>query len=92
VRVFASPRLLGREQRRVGLIFLALFGSLFVLTQYLQLVHGYSPLSAGVRALPFAASRHGQHAPLSSVLAKRLGIRTVIPAGLAADGRRPARC
>ncbi len=35
-------------------IFFALFGSLFVLTQYLQLVHGYSPLSAGVRALPFA--------------------------------------
>src|ERR1700735_3043484 len=38
----------------VTVIFFALFGGLFVLTQYLQLVHGYSPLSAGVRALLFA--------------------------------------
>jgi MFS family permease len=69
----------------IGLTFLALFGSLFALTQYLQLVHGYSPLSAGVRALPFAAAVMAT-APLSSTLVRRLGIRTVIPAGLAAMG------
>ena len=50
--------------------FFALFGSLFVFTQYLQLVHGYSPLSAGVRALPFAFSM-GAVSPLSPLLAKR---------------------
>ncbi len=53
LRVFAV-RAFSASAASVTVIFFALFGSLFVLTQYLQLVHGYSPLSAGVRALPFA--------------------------------------
>jgi len=69
----------------VTVIFFALFGSLFVLTQYLQLVHGYSPLSAGLRALPFALAI-GAVSPLSPILAKRFGTRLVIPAGLALMG------
>lgn len=69
----------------VTVVFFALFGSLFVLTQYLQLVHGYSPLSAGLRALPFAVAM-GAVSPLSTVLAKRVGIRVVIPAGMALMG------
>jgi len=58
---------------------------LFVLTQYLQLVHGYSPLSAGLRALPFALAV-GAVSPLSPILAKRLGTRVIIPAGMALMG------
>jgi EmrB/QacA subfamily drug resistance transporter len=69
----------------VTIVFFALFGSLFVLTQYLQLVHGYSPLAAGVRALPFALAM-GAVSPISTGLAKRLGIRLVIPAGMALMG------
>jgi EmrB/QacA subfamily drug resistance transporter len=69
----------------VTVVFFALFGSLFVLTQYLQLVHGYSPLSAGVRALPFALAM-GAVSPISTGLAKRLGIRVVLPAGMALMG------
>jgi MFS family permease len=84
VRVFRH-RAFSAASSAIGLTFLALFGSLFALTQYLQLVHGYSPLSAGVRALPFAAAVMAT-APLSSTLVRRLGIRTVIPAGLAAMG------
>jgi EmrB/QacA subfamily drug resistance transporter len=84
VRVFRH-RAFSAASSAIGLTFLALFGSLFALTQYLQLVHGYSPLSAGVRALPFAAAVMAT-APLSSTLVKRLGIRTVIPAGLTAMG------
>jgi EmrB/QacA subfamily drug resistance transporter len=84
VRVFGN-RAFSAASGAIGLTFLALFGSLFGLTQYLQLVHGYSPLSAGVRALPFAAAVLVT-APLSSLLVKRLGIRIVIPAGLAAMG------
>ena len=53
LRVFTS-RAFSTAAGAVTVIFFALFGSLFVLTQYLQLVHGYSPLSAGLRALPFA--------------------------------------
>jgi len=69
----------------VTVVFFALSGSLFVLTQYLQLVHGYSPLSAGVRALPFAVAM-GAVAPISTTLAKRFGTRIVIPVGIALMG------
>ena len=84
VRVFRY-RAFSAASSAIGLTFLALFGSLFALTQYLQLVHGYSPLSAGVRALPFAAAVMVT-APLSSVLVAKLGIRAVVPAGLTAMG------
>jgi EmrB/QacA subfamily drug resistance transporter len=84
LRIFTS-RAFTTAAASVTVIFFALFGSLFLLTQYLQLVHGYSPLSAGVRALPFAAAM-GAMSPLSPVLAGRLGSRVVIPAGLALMG------
>ena len=53
LRVFTS-RAFSAAAGAVTVIFFALFGSLFLLTQFLQLVQGYSPLAAGVRALPFA--------------------------------------
>jgi EmrB/QacA subfamily drug resistance transporter len=80
VRVF-THRAFSAATTAVGLIFLVMFGSLFALTQYLQLVHGYSPLGAGLRALPFGFAVMIS-APTSSLLVKRLGIRVVIPAGL----------
>jgi EmrB/QacA subfamily drug resistance transporter len=80
IRVFANRAFSGAAAS-VTLIFFALFGSLFALTQYLQLVHGYSALSAGIRALPFALAM-GALSPLSSVAATRLGVRKVIPSGL----------
>ncbi len=48
-------------------------------------MHGYSPLSAGLRALPFAAAVM-VIAPLSTPLVRLLGARVVIPAGLTAMG------
>src|SRR6266567_6296771 len=84
LRVFAV-RAFSTAAASVTVIFFALFGSLFVLTQYLQLVHGYSPLSAGLRALPFALAM-GAVSPLSPILAKRLGTRVIIPAGMALMG------
>ncbi|MGH3068688.1 MAG: MFS transporter [Streptosporangiaceae bacterium] len=84
LRVFAV-RAFSAAAASVTVIFFALFGSLFVLTQYLQLVHGYSPLSAGVRALPFAIAMAAV-SPVSTILAGRLGSRVVIPAGIAAMG------
>ena len=84
LRVFSS-RAFTAATASVTVIFFSLFGSLFVFTQYLQLVHGYSPLSAGVRALPFALAT-GAASPLSPVLAKRWGNRAVISSGLALMG------
>ncbi|HTT50912.1 MAG TPA: MFS transporter [Streptosporangiaceae bacterium] len=84
LRVFTS-RAFSAAAGSVTVIFFALFGSLFVLTQYLQLVHGYSPLSAGLRALPFALAMAAV-SPVSPVLAQRLGARVIIPAGIAMMG------
>jgi EmrB/QacA subfamily drug resistance transporter len=82
VRVFTRPAF-SAATAAVGVTFLALFGSLFALTQYLQLVHGYSPLGAGLRALPFGFAVMVT-APTSSLMVKRFGVRVVIPAGLLA--------
>ena len=38
----------------VGLGLFALFGGLFIMTQFLQFFLGYSPLGAGMRILPIA--------------------------------------
>src|SRR5580693_7466655 len=84
LRVFRS-RAFSAAAGSVTVIFFALFGSLFVLTQYLQLVHGYSPLSAGIRALPFALATAAA-APVSPLLAKRFGTHLVIPAGMVLMG------
>src|ERR1700680_3771555 len=84
LRIFAS-RAFSAAAASVTVVFFALFGSLFVLTQYLQLVHGYSPLSAGLRALPFALAMAAV-SPVSPVLATRFGTRLVIPAGMALMG------
>ncbi len=40
----------------VAFVMFGLFGALFLLTQYLQFVLGYSPLAAGIRALPAAGA------------------------------------
>jgi len=61
--------------------FFGLFGFIFLITQYFQIVHGYSPLSAGIRTLPFALGV-GAAAPVAPLLAGRLGTKIVVPAGL----------
>jgi EmrB/QacA subfamily drug resistance transporter len=80
LRIF-SNRAFAAAAGAVTVIFFSLFGSLFALTQYLQLVHGYTPFGAGVRALPFALAM-GAMSPLSAQLAKRIGPRVVISSGL----------
>jgi EmrB/QacA subfamily drug resistance transporter len=84
LRIFAS-RAFTTAAASVTVIFFTLFGSLFLLTQYLQLVQGYSALSAGLRALPFAGAM-ALTSPLSPILARRLGTRFVIAGGLALMG------
>ena len=58
-------------------LFFALFGFLFLATQYLQFVLGYSPSAAGVRVLPYAGAMI-VFAPLSSQLVARFGTKRVV--------------
>ncbi len=66
----------------LGLTMFGLVGSLFLLTQFLQFNLGYSPLQAGVRMLPTAASM-AVIAPLSAAVIRRAGVKLTIAAGLA---------
>jgi len=66
----------------IALTFFAMFGSLFVFTQYLQFVLGYSPLQTGVRLLAFAIPMVVV-APLSARLVEVFGTKVVVAAGMA---------
>jgi len=78
--VFRNPRF-SSASSTITLTFFALFGSMFLMTQYWQLVHGYSPLEAGVRLVPHAAAMMIV-APLSARFVERLGTKRVVTAGL----------
>ena len=80
VRLFRIRRFTGASGA-VALVFFALFGAIFFLTQYLQEVLDYTPLEAGVRMLPIAAGLI-VGGPLSAKLAGRFGTRMVVAAGL----------
>jgi len=66
----------------ITLVFFGLFGMFFLITQYLQFVHGWTPLGAGVRLLPFALVM-GVVAPMSARIAERIGTKTTVATGLA---------
>ena len=59
----------------------SLFGTVFILTLYLQNVLGYSPLGAGIRLLPMFTVAVG--APLGAAVTERLGRKITVPVGLA---------
>ncbi len=65
----------------VAFAFFALFGFIFMVTQYFQFVRGYGTLEAGVRTVPFALFT-GMAAPLSAKLAERFGTKAIVFAGL----------
>ncbi|GIG60043.1 MFS transporter [Longispora fulva] len=81
IRMFAH-RAFSTASLVLAVTFFALFGALFVYTQYLQLVHGYSPLQAGLGALPFAVAMAAT-AGTSNLVVARFGTRYTITAGLA---------
>ncbi|WP_435878769.1 DHA2 family efflux MFS transporter permease subunit [Streptomyces klenkii] len=63
-------------------MFLGMFGSIFLLSQFLQNALGYSPTQAGLRMLPWTAMPMIA-APLSGYLADRVGSRPVVITALA---------
>jgi EmrB/QacA subfamily drug resistance transporter len=65
----------------ITLGFFALFGFIFLVTQYLQLVKGYSTFQAGVRTLPFAFAMVAA-AITSPIAVRRMGTKLVVATGL----------
>jgi predicted MFS family arabinose efflux permease len=81
VAVFKNPRFTAASVS-VAVAFFALFGFVFLITQYFQLVRGYSTLTAGIHTLPFALGA-GVASPVGAQLALRWGTKLVVTAGLA---------
>jgi EmrB/QacA subfamily drug resistance transporter len=59
-----------------------MFGAIFLLAQFFQVVQGYSPLEAGLRTLPWTAMPIFV-APIAGVLSDRIGSRPLVVAGMA---------
>ena len=80
VGIFANLRF-SAASVAVTAAFFALFGFIFLITQYFQLVLGYGPFEAGLRTLPVAGAIAGGSvaAPL---LVNRFGTTQIVRAGL----------
>jgi len=63
-------------------MFFGMFGSIFFLAQYFQIVQGYSPLQSGLRILPWTAMPM-LIAPLAGAFSDRIGGQRLMAAGLA---------
>jgi EmrB/QacA subfamily drug resistance transporter len=63
------------------LMFFGMFGSIFLLAQFLQVVQHYSPLQAGLRTLPWTAMPVFI-APFAGALSDRIGGRVLLATGL----------
>jgi EmrB/QacA subfamily drug resistance transporter len=84
LRFFKNPRFTAATTA-ITLVFFAMFGSYFLFTQYLQFVHGYDPLSAGIRILPWALA-YLVSATQSAKMVEKFGQRFVVASGLTVAG------
>ena len=80
VRLFTNLRF-SAASGAVTIAFFTLYGFIFLITMYFQFLHGYSPLSTGVRLVPVAFSV-GLASGVGPRLAVRLGNNTVVATGL----------
>ncbi|WP_027860896.1 MFS transporter [Marmoricola sp. URHB0036] len=80
VSLFRDPRF-SAASGAVTITFFALFGFIFLITQYFQFVRGYGTLSTGARILPVALSI-AVASVVGAVLAPRIGTKAVVTTGL----------
>jgi EmrB/QacA subfamily drug resistance transporter len=80
MRLFRNARF-SAASLALALVTFSLFGTLFFLTQYLQLILGYTALEAGVRFAPLAVGL-ALGAGISTRLMKRLGSKIPVGMGL----------
>jgi Na+/melibiose symporter-like transporter len=80
VRFFQNRRF-SAANAAITMTFFAMFGSMFLITQYLQTVLGFSALQAGIRMFPMSLVMLVV-APMSPRFVERLGTKTVVGTGL----------
>ena len=80
IEFFRNPRFTAASVG-VTLIFFALFGSLFFITQELQFVLGYTPLGAGLRLAPVALVM-AVSAPTAGRLVEHIGNKAMVFIGM----------
>ena len=78
---FFENRRFSAASLTVMLGYFSMFGAMFLLTQLLQFVLGYSALDAGVRILPFAVMMAAL-APVSARLVEAFGTKLVVVGGM----------
>src|SRR5262245_20279178 len=64
------------------LMYFGMFGSVFLLAQFFQVVQGLNPFEAGLRVLPWTAMP-AFVAPIAGLLSARIGARPIVVGGLA---------
>jgi EmrB/QacA subfamily drug resistance transporter len=80
VRFFENRRFTAANAA-ITMVFFAMFGSMFLTTQYLQTVLGFSAFQAGVRMLPMASVMFIA-APIAPRLVERVGTKAVVGTGM----------
>lgn len=80
IRLFRNMRF-SAASGSVTIAFFTLFGFSFLIVQYFQFLHGYSPLSTGVHLLPVALSV-AAGSVAGTQLAVRVGTKLVVTTGL----------
>ncbi|NUP51486.1 MAG: MFS transporter [Catenulispora sp.] len=80
IRFFRNPRF-SAGSAAISLAFFGLFGFIFSITMYFQLVRGYSTLKAGAATLPYAAVM-AVFSPLAIVIMKKTGTKVVVAGGM----------
>jgi len=84
VTFFKNPRFTAASIS-ITLVFFAMFGCTFFISQYLQFVLGYSALKSGACLIPVAVTLMIA-APLSAKLVARFGTKVVVATGLSLVG------
>jgi EmrB/QacA subfamily drug resistance transporter len=82
VRIFRNLRFTAASFA-VTVAFFAMFGFIFLITQYFQFIKAYEPFEAGLRLLPFATAV-GVTSIAGARLAVAIGTKLVVAAGLLA--------
>lgn len=80
VTFFKNPRFTAASGS-ITVVFFAMFGSIFLLTQYFQFVLGYTPLETGIRMLPFAGTMMVL-SPTSAKIVQYIGTKITVAIGL----------